>query len=144
MMYLQKRGAKMKIIICVDKKNGMLFNLRRQSQDRELRNRIIEISKNTKLWMNNYSAQQFNEEKNICISESFLTEAGAGEYCFVENIEMPIAEIEEIILYKWNRNYPADTFFEFDFKNNGFKKLKSTDFAGSSHKKITEEIYIKK
>lgn len=144
MMYLQKRGAKMKIIVCVDKKNGLLFNLRRQSQDSELRNRIIEISKNTKLRMNNYSAQQFNGESNICISENFLQEAGTGEYCFIENSEIPTAEIEEIILYKWNRVYPADTFFEFDFKNNGFKKLNSTDFAGSSHEKITEEIYIKK
>lgn len=134
----------MKIIICVDKKNGMLFNLRRQSQDRELQNRIIEMSKNTKLWMNNYSAQQFNREKNIFVSENFFKEAGVGEYCFVENVEIPTVEIEEIILYKWNRNYPADTFFEFDFKGNRFKKLKSTDFAGSSHEKITEEIYIKK
>lgn len=134
----------MKIIVCVDKKNGMLFNFRRQSQDSEILKRISEMSKNTKLWMNDYSAKLFDDSDNICVSENFLHEAGNGEYCFIENIVIPTNGIEEVILYKWNRNYPADTFFDFDFKNNGFKKLNSTDFAGNSHEKITEEIYVKK
>ena len=134
----------MKIIVCVDKKNGMLFNFRRQSQDSALRDRVIELSKNSKLWMNNYSAEQFNFNPEIFVSENFIKDAGVWEYCFIENTEIPQEGIEEIIIYKWNRNYPADVFFTFDFKNNGFKKKSSTDFSGNSHEKITEEIYIKK
>ncbi|MBR6531927.1 MAG: ribonuclease Z [Clostridia bacterium] len=133
----------MKIIVCVDKKNGMLFNSRRQSQDEEIRNRIIGISKDSTLWMNDYSAKQFNNTDNIRISESFLNEAQNGDYCFVENCEIIPDRIESVILYKWNRNYPADMFFEIDLKKL-FKKISSTDFAGSSHEKITEEIYIRK
>lgn len=133
----------MKIIVCVDKSNGMLFNSRRQSQDEELRKRIIEISKNSKLLMNDYSAKQFENKNNIFISENFLNEAKTGDYCFIENNEIPTEKIEEIIIYKWNRKYPADTYFEIDLKK-GFKKISSTDFSGSSHEKITEEIYIKK
>ncbi|MBQ5591648.1 MAG: ribonuclease Z [Clostridia bacterium] len=133
----------MKIIVCVDKSNGMLFNSRRQSQDEELRKRIIEISKNSKLLMNNYSAKQFENKNNIFISENFLNEAEKENYCFIENSEIPTEGIEEIIIYKWNRKYPADTYFKIDLKK-GFKKISSTDFSGSSHEKITEEIYIKK
>lgn len=134
----------MKIIVCVDKKNGMLFNSRRQSQDSLLRERILELSKSSKLWMNNYSAKQFDNSPEIQVSDTFIQQAGVGEFCFIENSETPTESIEEIILYKWNRTYPADVFFEFDLKKNGFKKISSNDFVGSSHEKITEEIYIKK
>ena len=85
----------MKIIVCVDKKNGMLFNFRRQSQDSEILKRISEMSKNTKLWMNDYSAKLFDDSDNICVSENFLHEAGNGEYCFIENIVIPTNGIEE-------------------------------------------------
>ena len=34
----------MKIIVCVDNQNGMMFNHRRQSQDRVLRKRIMELT----------------------------------------------------------------------------------------------------
>lgn len=134
----------MKIIVCIDKKNGMLFNFRRQSQDSLLRERIVKLSEDTKLWMNNYSAEQFGFLPEISVSENFLQEAGTGEYCFIENSEIPAEDIEEVIIYKWNRMYPADTYFNFDLKSNGFKKQSDFDFPGSSHEKITEEIYIKK
>ena len=41
----------MKIIVCVDNQNGMMFNHRRQSQDRVLRKRILELTGGEKLWM---------------------------------------------------------------------------------------------
>ncbi len=131
----------MKLIICIDKKNGMLFNSRRQSQDEEVRNKIKEITSGAKLWMNKYSSEQFSESSEINISETFLREAGENDYCFVENVSIPTEGINEIILYKWNRNYPADTFFEFDLKKNGFKKVSKIDFIGKSHEEITEEIW---
>ena len=49
----------MKIIVCVDNQNGMMFNHRRQSQDRALRKRILELTGGKKLWMNAYSQKQF-------------------------------------------------------------------------------------
>ena len=49
----------MKIIVCVDNQNGMMFNHRRQSQDRVLRKRILELTGGKKLWMNAYSQKQF-------------------------------------------------------------------------------------
>ena len=52
----------MKIIVCVDNQNGMMFNHRRQSQDRVLRKRILELTGGKKLWMNAYSQKQFTGE----------------------------------------------------------------------------------
>ena len=47
------------VMVCVDNQNGMMFNHRRQSQDRGLRRRMCEIAGNDdgKFWMNAYSRQ---------------------------------------------------------------------------------------
>lgn len=119
----------------------MMFNGRRQSQDSVLREKVMELSAGTKLWMNAYSAGQFGEVSGIQISENFLEEAGLGEFCFVEDGNLPEQNIEKIYVFHWNRKYPADVFFEFDLKANGFKREKKLEFAGSSHDKILLEIY---
>ena len=47
------------VMVCVDDKNGMMFNKRRQSQDRVLRQHMLELAGDKKLWMNAYSRKQF-------------------------------------------------------------------------------------
>ena len=51
----------MKIIICLDDKNGMLFAARRQSRDSALCERVIGLSKGSRLYMNEYSAKLFSD-----------------------------------------------------------------------------------
>lgn len=131
------------LMVCVDNKNGMLFNRRRQSQDRMLRARILEMSTRSRLWMNAYSAKQFDESApQITVAEDFLSRAASGDYCFLENTALSLCpdRLEQVILYRWNRDYPADTWFPLDLS--GFRLRQRADFAGSSHEKITEEIYI--
>lgn len=133
------------IILCVDAENGMLFNHRRQSQDRVLRENILQLTVSHKLWMNTYSKAQFIEsvQENIFVDNDFLSKAGKGDYCFVEDIDITsyARNIEKIILFKWNRCYPADTFFPLDLSE---WTIESTeDLEGHSHKKITREIYVK-
>ena len=48
-------------------------------------------------------------------------------------------KITEIVLYKWNRDYPADVIFEVDLSKWRLEERK--DFSGYSHEKITKEIY---
>lgn len=45
------------VITCLDQKNGMMFNHRRQSQDSVLREHVAKLVANVPLWMNHYSAQ---------------------------------------------------------------------------------------
>ena len=131
------------IIACVDKKYGMLFNGRRQSQDRLLRARILELTKDSKLWMNGYSAKQFQEglPSHVAVSEDFLDLAGPNDFCFTETADLtPYQDkITGIILYHWNREYPADQHFSPDMTQ--FMMQSIADFPGSSHETITEEVY---
>ncbi len=129
------------VIICLDKKQGMLFNHRRQSKDKLLREHLLKMCEGKKLWMNQYSYQQFEEvTENICVAEDFLEKVGDGEYCFVENCALKpyLKKIEQIIVYHWNREYPSDQKVDIDLKR--WKQISKQDFAGSSHKKITEEV----
>lgn len=135
------------LITAIDDTYGMMFNHRRQSQDRVLRQRILHLTAGHTLWMNAYSARQFARDSapNIRVSEAFLDEADAGEYCFVENLAvLPYeAKIEKIILYHWNRTYPGDFSFDIPLEEHGWKPIQTSDFPGSSHERITEEILCK-
>lgn len=133
------------VIVCVDDNMGMMFNHRRQSQDRVLRERILQKTKGTKLWMNHYSAKQFGEEVQVNIDDSFLNEAAPGDACFVEDHPIALYQqwIEEIVLYKWNRSYPADMHFDIPLAENGWHLASTEDFVGYSHEKITEEVYMR-
>ena len=134
------------IIACVDDDLGMMFNHRRQSQDHVLRDRILAITNGNRLWMNHYSAKQFGTAaEQINIDDACLTEATTGEYCFVEDADVAPFEqwAEKIILYKWNRRYPSDLKFSIPLKEHGWVLSQATDFAGSSHEKITEEVYTR-
>ena len=131
----------MNIIVCVDKSNGMMFNNRRQSQDKELISKIVELTSGARLLMSEYSAQMFGENAVIVADNNFIAQAQSGDFAFIEETEIPIEQVEDIYIFNWNRDYPADTYFDFDLKANGYKRLKKIDFAGNSHKKITLEIF---
>lgn len=130
------------LIVCLDDRDGMTFLGRRQSQDRLLRSRVLQLTEGSVLWMNGYSARQFAEPADhLRVSELPLTDAGAGEYCFAENVELGVVRPEKLIIYRWNRHYPSDVRFPVSEFVKGLELLSSADFPGSSHEKITEEVY---
>jgi hypothetical protein len=146
----------MKVIVCVDDGNGMLFNKRRQSQDRVLRDDVQKMTAGQKLWMNAYSARQFQEGSQtgenvtgvsetaaLIVTEDFLRQAGENDFCFVENEKLlPYSDrITEVVVYRWNRSYPGDFHLDLDLKQ--WRLVQTTEFAGYSHEKITKEIYRK-
>ena len=120
-----------------------MFNNRRQSQDRVLRSRILSIIGNTSLVMSPYSAKQFTEGGNIITSGEPQALAKSGDTYFVEDLPYSLDSIDEIIIYRWNRLYPADKYFSIDLTENGYELYYTYEFEGSSHEKITEERYRK-
>lgn len=131
------------IAACIDDKGGMLFNRRRQSQDRLLRLDLLREAGGRSLWMNRYSAGQFAPAPdNVRVAEDFAAQAGTGEFCFFEDVDpMPwLDRAEMVILYHWNRRYPADRFFPWPLA--GWSSKEKTDFAGASHECITKEIFV--
>ena len=64
-------------------------------------------------------------------------EVGDGRYLIVELEE----KIDSIILYRWNRVYPADTYFDIDLS--GWQLVRTGEFSGASHELITKEVYTR-
>jgi len=133
----------MHIIICLDDRNGMTFNKRRQSRDSAVSARIAERikSENAVLRMSTYSEKIFPEGCAI-ISDDYLDIAGSGEYCFTEREDISLykEKIESIIVYKWNTLYPSDRRLDASLLQER-KLVSSQDLEGTSHKRITEEVY---
>ena len=81
---------------------------------------------------------------NLNIDDNFIEKIGKDEYCFVENIppNILIDKVEKIILYNWNREYPADRYLDIEID----KWIKETEvkIKGSSHEEIIEQIYIRR
>ena len=50
-------------------------------------------------------------------------------------------DISRLIIYNWNRRYPFDRQLDISPAKMGFKLVSVTEFEGSSHEKITKEIY---
>lgn len=133
------------VITCLDQKNGMMFNHRRQSQDSILREHVAKLVANVPLWMNHYSASQFDTESipNLNIDDTFLQEAAQGEYCFVEDAPLASFEkwIERIVIFRWNRTYPADRYFDLQLGSGQWHLVGTSEFVGHSHDMITMEVY---
>lgn len=135
----------MKVIVCVDDQMGMMFNHRRQSRDSVVREDML-LLVSDKLFVSPYTAKQFaeTEQERLLVSEDFLEQAGEGDYCFVEDVDvMPyVDKLENIILYRWNRMYPTDTYFTISL--NDFVLEERKDLTGNSHPDMIREIYTKK
>ncbi len=131
----------MRVIICLDDNGGMLFNNRRQSRDKEVLKDIVDCLEGGKLYISEFSQKLFSDYADfVIVDDGFLTKAGVNDLCFVENKSLKDAsDISEIIVYKWNRIYPADFKCDVDFSK--YKLVQSIDFKGFSHEKITKETY---
>ena len=137
----------MKIIVCVDDNNGMMFNNRRQSRDSILIQDIIANLDGSNLLIAPYSEKLFENSDidTFFISDFILDEAEPDDSCFIENKSLAkhASNINELIIYRWNRNYPANTYLDIDPISLGMELIATTEFVGSSHEKITKELYRK-
>ena len=132
-------------VLCLDDMEGMLFHERRQSRDRKVTEKILELAEGSRLWIHPFSQPLFAKcaAGNLTVDERFLEEAEEGEYCFVENQGLGAWEnrLEKIVIFRWNRHYPADFYLDICLER--WKKTGEEEFAGYSHEKITREVYEK-
>ena len=122
----------------------MLFNHRRLSRDRRVCEKILDYSNEKELWMNAYSRKLFTDLtdiNSIQVDEEFLDTSQS--ICFVENHDITpyLPKIDTLVLFQWNRDYPADFFFTVDLSQ--WNLISTEDFEGTSHEKITMEVYKK-
>ncbi len=134
----------MNIIVCIDDEGGMLFNGRRQSKDRLLRQQARLLANGQPLWMNAYTARQFAEDgEPVIIDEAFSAKAPQDAWCFVEDPDLipSTDKIQQVALYRWNRLYPSDVKFPMALFEGRWEQISTREFAGNSHEKITQEVY---
>ena len=133
----------MHLIFCVDGRDGLSFCGRRLSRDRFLSAHIQKLAEGSLLWISPYSAELFDNTR-IQISKDFLRLAKSGHYCFIETLPQTVSKqaVESVILYCWNRSYPATDYFDRSLLQ-GMTLAETREFPGSSHEKITMERYIR-
>lgn len=104
----------MTVIICVDNNGGILFNGKRQSKDRIFRKYLLDIveKKNSRIAMSPYTYSQFKEDKRKELTDVKEEFSFDEDYIFLERA-IPILweKVNNLILCCWNRDYPADEYF---------------------------------
>lgn len=127
------------LAVCVDNRMGISFMGKRLSKDRFLREKLLTLSGGN-LRMSAYSGKQFG--LGVQAGADYLSGAVEGDWVFAENTEyLEYADqIEQIVLFKWNRDYPADVYFSFP---GDWELVSAEDFPGNSHETITMEVYRK-
>jgi len=130
----------MTVYVCLDERGGMLFNNRRQSRDRavleDIRSSIPEV-----LTIDPFSEKLIHGAQIPCVP----AEEAIGEdaHFFLEarpaSAVIPLAST--VVIYRWNRHYPADVRFDADLSD--FALQSTCEFAGSSHDTITKEVYVR-
>ncbi len=136
----------MTVAVCVDNRGGTLFNGRRLSRDRFLIADLLALAGEAAVWAAPFSAALFaGLGERVTISDDFLSRAGDRDVCFVENVPLTpyMDRSDRLVIYRWNRDYPSDTRLDVQPEEYGLHLAESFDFAGSSHEKITREVYVK-
>ena len=135
----------MTLYFCLDDRGGMLFNHRRQSRDGAVLEDIRGLATG-ELWIDPMSRKLLDRAGIPCTEvPEDLPEDLEGRHYFVES--RPAGEwislAERVVIYRWNRHYPGDQYFDVDLSALGFALAETTEFPGSSHEKITREVYVK-
>lgn len=135
----------MRLIVCVDDRGGMLFNGRRLSSDRVVTERIKTLCGGGRLLVTPYSCRLFPRTDNVFCCIRPLQEASGEDTCFVEDrdVRPALAQAAEVVLFHWNRAYPADLHFPMDALCGPWQLTHREEFPGHSHERITMEVYRK-
>lgn len=128
----------MVIITCLDQKNGMRFNHRRQSRDREIIKDIYETLLDAPLYMHPNSETLFKNYPGTIITDTDFMDK-TNMFCFVESSDFNKEYVDEIIIYRFDKTYPADEFFPIHLSD--YVLMAESEFKGYSHDLITKQVY---
>lgn len=134
---------KLTVAVAVDDEGGMLFYGKRLSKDSVLTAEFIESAAEAPVYASDFSRILFAKYPKVKLCENPFEDAEDRAYCFIENYHLApyLDMIDTIIIYRWNRFYNSDFKLDIDPQKCGYICSKITEFSGSSHDKITKEVY---
>ena len=135
----------MTVYVCLDDRNGMLFNNRRQSRDKAVL-ADLQAGLTGVLFADGFSEKLLTgADVPWSPAPERLTDLPMDSCFFLENRkpEEALEAASMLVIYRWNRHYPSDVRWEADMADWGFALTETTEFPGSSHETITKEVYRK-
>lgn len=133
------------LITCVDDALGVGFNSRRQSRDRAIYADLAALCEGRAIHMSPSSAKLFRQVEGLPIHtfDPQLQTPQRGALYFLEGVSLSpwAGEAQQLILYRWNRSYPADVYLDIPLED--WQLTESVQFPGTSHETITREVYIR-
>lgn len=128
----------MTIYVCLDDRNGMLFNKRRQSRDARVLEDIRESVPDV-LTIDPFSEKLIREAQIPYVLAPEELPEDAHFFAEARNLTDLLPRASQLVIYRWNRHYPADVRFEADLS--AFRLESTVQFPGKSHDIITKEVY---
>jgi len=134
---------KLTVAVVLDDKEGMMIFGKRQSRDRVMIADFVSSVKDKPIYVSPFSRIIFEPHESVNYVENPFIESSDDGACFIENFALSpyIDMIETLIVYRWNELYPSDVKFDVNIEKAGYKLVSSYDFVGSSHERITKEVY---
>lgn len=133
------------VIVCVDQRNGLAFNGRRQSRDRMVAADILKESAGRRLWMTPSSRRLFLPEAGDLPGAGLPGPGRSGRAVLCGGAAPApwMDRIEGMILYRWDRVYPADLHLDVVPSLPVWHLVSAGELPGFSHKKIEKEVYLR-
>lgn len=137
----------MKVIVCHDLLNGIMFNKRRTCHDINQRKHLRELINGSNIYMSDYSYKKFSDIFPDAKITDSVTDIKENEYFFLENdlFDLNCELVNEFIVYKWDNSFPSD--FDFNYIEENKEKFDVIDLGeilDSQGDKIFVSKYLKK
>jgi len=135
----------MTLFVCLDEQGGMSFGGRRQSRDSAVLLDIFATVNTSRLLVSRYSEKLLSQYGEVTVSDTPLADAGEDDFVLleVEGVGKQSAKPDTLIIYRWDGIYPSDLKFDLEPQSVGLSLLTRSYIVGTSHEKITKEVYTK-
>lgn len=140
----------MRLVVFVDDNLGISFNSKRQSKDRIAIDKLLEHIGDSEILLTEYSSKLFESHEVAKVIIENLEYLPCDGTVIIEDlaedlersIDGMMQHLDKLILIRWNRKYPFTTKLPKILQEIIKKNPEHTEeFKGSSHDKITLEVY---
>lgn len=132
----------MTVYVCLDDRNGMLFNRRRQSRDSAVLEDIRSMLPSV-LTVDPFSEKLIQSSGIPYVLAPEVLEPDAHFFLECREEGPLLSQADTLVIYRWNRHYPADVRWKTDPEAAGFSLKETVRFPGSSHETVTREVYVR-